>query len=282
MMRLLKGKTVVNHKIPELKAQVSRLRADDVEPTLAVIMAGKDPASELYLKAQKKMAVRIGIRQQNYFLPSNASQESFLSLIRELNQDSKIHAILVELPLPAHLDENLVTQTISADKDVDGMTDVNIGRLWRGTSVIAPATAAGIMTLLHAYRIQISGHFVVIVGRSQIVGRPLSALMLRENATVVIAHSHTHDLKDLTRQADILITDIGIPKLITSDMVKKESVIVDVGINRARGRLCGDVDFERVAPLVHAITPVPGGVGPVTVISLMQQVSDLARRQYGR
>ena len=235
-----------------------------------MIQVGNDPASTVYVGNKKKACEYIGIRSLAYELPEETPEEELLQLIKELNDRDDVNGILVQLPLPAHMDEDKVIQTISPKKDVDGFHPQSVGALSIGQPGFVSCTPAGVIQLLKRTGVEINGKECVIVGRSNIVGKPMALLMLRENATVTVCHSHTKDLKEVTKRADILIVAIGKPKFITKEYVKDGAVVIDVGIHRgADGKLCGDVDYDDVAPITHAITPVPGGVGPMTIAMLM-------------
>lgn len=247
-----------------------RVRAEGIEATLAVIQVGDDPASTVYVGNKKKACEYIGIRSLSFELPEETKEEELLDLVRELNEREDVDGILVQLPLPSHMDEDKVIQTISPKKDVDGFHPQSVGALSIGQPGFVSCTPAGIIQLLKRSGVEIDGKECVIVGRSNIVGKPMALLMLRENATVTICHSHTKQLKEVTKRADILIVAIGKPKFITREYVKDGAVVIDVGIHRdAQNKLCGDVDFDDVEPVASAITPVPGGVVPMTIAMLM-------------
>ena len=261
------GKQISAQIKDELKERVEK---ENLEVTLAVIQVGNDPASTVYVGNKKKACEYIGIRSLAYELPEETPEEELLQLIKELNDRDDVNGILVQLPLPAHMDEDKVIQTISPKKDVDGFHPQSVGALSIGQPGFVSCTPAGVIQLLKRTGVEIDGKECVIVGRSNIVGKPMALLMLRENATVTVCHSHTKDLKEVTKRADILIVAIGKPKFITKEYVKDGAVVIDVGIHRgADGKLCGDVDYDDVAPITHAITPVPGGVGPITIAMLM-------------
>ena len=247
-----------------------RVRAEGIEATLAVIQVGDDPASTVYVGNKKKACEYIGIRSLSVEITEETKEEELLDLVRELNEREDVDGILVQLPLPSHMDEDKVIQTISPKKDVDGFHPQSVGALSIGQPGFVSCTPAGIIQLLKRSGVEIDGKECVIVGRSNIVGKPMALLMLRENATVTICHSHTKQLKEVTKRADILIVAIGKPKFITREYVKDGAVVIDVGIHRdAQNKLCGDVDFDDVEPVASAITPVPGGVGPMTIAMLM-------------
>ena len=261
------GKQISAQIKDELKERVEK---ENLEVTLAVIQVGNDPASTVYVGNKKKACEYIGIRSLAYELPEETPEEELLQLIKELNDRDDVNGILVQLPLPAHMDEDKVIQTISPKKDVDGFHPQSVGALSIGQPGFVSCTPAGVIQLLKRTGVEINGKECVIVGRSNIVGKPMALLMLRENATVTVCHSHTKDLKEVTKRADILIVAIGKPKFITNEYVKDGAVVIDVGIHRgADGKLCGDVDYDDVAPITYAITPVPGGVGPMTIAMLM-------------
>lgn len=261
------GKQISAQIKDELKERVEK---ENLEVTLAVIQVGNDPASTVYVGNKKKACEYIGIRSLAYELPEETPEEELLQLIKELNDRDDVNGILVQLPLPAHMDEDKVIQTISPKKDVDGFHPQSVGALSIGQPGFVSCTPAGVIQLLKRTGVEIDGKECVIVGRSNIVGKPMALLMLRENATVTVCHSHTKNLKEVTKRADILIVAIGKPKFITKEYVKDGAVVIDVGIHRgADGKLCGDVDYDDVAPITHAITPVPGGVGPMTIAMLM-------------
>ena len=261
------GKQISAQIKDELKERVEK---ENLEVTLAVIQVGNDPASTVYVGNKKKACEYIGIRSLAYELPEETPEEELLQLIKKLNDRDDVNGILVQLPLPAHMDEDKVIQTISPKKDVDGFHPQGVGALSIGQPGFVSCTPAGVIQLLKRTGVEINGKECVIVGRSNIVGKPMALLMLRENATVTVCHSHTKDLKEVTKRADILIVAIGKPKFITKEYVKDGAVVIDVGIHRgADGKLCGDVDYDDVAPITHAITPVPGGVGPMTIAMLM-------------
>lgn len=261
------GKQISQQIKDELKEKVKN---ENLDITLAVIQVGNDPASTVYVGNKKKACEYIGIRSLAYELPEETPEAELLELIEQLNKREDVNGILVQLPLPAHMDEDKVIQTISPKKDVDGFHPQSVGTLSIGQPGFVSCTPAGIIQLLKRSGVEMDGKECVIVGRSNIVGKPMALLMLRENATVTICHSHTKDLKEVTKRADILIVAIGKPKFITREYVKEGAVVIDVGIHRGvEQKLCGDVDYEDVAPITHAITPVPGGVGPMTIAMLM-------------
>ncbi|MBO5246847.1 MAG: bifunctional methylenetetrahydrofolate dehydrogenase/methenyltetrahydrofolate cyclohydrolase FolD [Eubacterium sp.] len=270
MAQLIDGKQISKEIKDELKEKVAALKAQGIEGAMAVIQVGEDPASSVYVNNKKKACEYIGIRSESYELAESTSEQELLDLIERLNNDPKINGILCQLPVPAHMDENKIIRAIAPEKDVDGFHTQNVGALVVGQKGFVSCTPAGVIQLLKRSGIEIAGKHCVVVGRSNIVGKPMSLLMLKEHATVTICHSRTSDLQAVCKQADILIVAVGKPKMITADYVKEGAVVIDVGIHRQEnGKLCGDVDFEQVEPIARAITPVPGGVGPMTIAMLM-------------
>jgi len=270
MAKIIDGKTISLQIKDELKERAAALKAGGKTVILAVIQVGNNPASCVYVRNKKKGCEYIGIESLSYELPEETTEEELLTLIRELNQKKEVNGILVQLPLPKHIDEDRVIKTIDPIKDVDGFHPQSVGALCIGQPGFVSCTPAGIIQLLKRSGIEIAGKECVIVGRSNIVGKPMALLLLRENATVTIAHSKTKNLKEVTKRADILIAAVGKPKMITADYVKEGAVVIDVGINRDENdKLCGDVDFDSVEPVCSAITPVPGGVGPMTIAMLL-------------
>lgn len=270
MTQIIDGKKISKEIKDELKEKVAALKAEGKEISLAVIQVGEDPASTVYVGNKKKACEYIGIKSLAYELPESTTEEELLNLVKELNERKDVNGILVQLPLPKHIDESKVIETIDRTKDVDGFHPANVGELVIGGPGFVSCTPAGIIELLKRSNIEIEGKNCVVIGRSNIVGKPMSLLLLRENGTVTITHSRTKDLKDITKQADILVVAIGKPKFVTAEYVKEGAVVIDVGIHRNEdNKLCGDVDYDSVAPLTSAITPVPGGVGPMTIAMLM-------------
>ena len=267
-MELLDGKALANDILYKLSLKVKQL---DTAPNLVVIQVGNDPASSVYVRNKERTAERVDINSETVKLSKHITQDELLEIIDKYNNDSLVNGILVQLPLPKHIDEQVILEAISPVKDVDGFHPLNVGKLNIGQKQMIPSTPAGIMELLKANHIELEGKHVVIVGRSNIVGKPLAHLLLEANATVTIAHSRTKDLKHLTKQADILVVAVGQPELITKDYVKTGAVVIDVGINHTESGLKGDVNFNNVKSKVAAITPVPGGVGPMTIAMLMNQ-----------
>jgi len=280
MAKIIDGKMISAQIKDEVKEATARLKAEGRAVTLAVIQVGNDPASSVYVGNKKKACEYVGFRSLSFELSEETTEKSLLDLIAELNHRSDVNGILVQLPLPKHMDEDKVIAAISPEKDVDGFHAVSVGHLWIGKEGFVSCTPAGIIELLKRSEIDISGKECVVVGRSNIVGKPMAALMLRENATVTICHSRTVDLKEVTKRADILIVAIGKPQFITADYVKPGATVIDVGIHRLEGKkLCGDVDFAEVEPVAGAITPVPGGVGPMTIAMLMKNCLEAALRK---
>lgn len=270
MSQLIDGKKIAAEIKDELKEKVSKLKEEGIHICLAVIQVGDDPASSIYVNNKKKACAYIGIESLAYELPEETTQEELVSLVQKLNGDAKVNGILVQLPLPDHIDADAIIRAISPDKDVDGFHPESVGRLCIGAEGFVSCTPAGVIQLLKRSGIGIAGKECVVIGRSNIVGKPMSILLLRENGTVTITHSRTEDLKKVTGRADILVVAIGRPKFVTKDFVKAGAVVIDVGMHRnADNKLCGDVDFEDVKDKVSAITPVPGGVGPMTIAMLM-------------
>jgi methylenetetrahydrofolate dehydrogenase (NADP+)/methenyltetrahydrofolate cyclohydrolase len=271
MALIIDGKKISAEIKDELKGKVSELNKDGIQITLAVIQVGNDPASSVYVGNKKKACEYIGIRSLAYELPNETTQEELLALVTKLNQDTSVNGILVQLPLPKHIDEDVVIKTILPEKDVDGFHPQSVGALSIGQKGFVSCTPAGIIQLLKRSDIPMDGKECVIIGRSNIVGKPMALLMLRENATVTICHSRTKNLAEVTKRADILIVAIGKPLFVTKDFIKEGAVVIDVGIHRNEdnNKLCGDVDYDDVLEQVSAITPVPGGVGPMTIAMLM-------------
>lgn len=270
MATIIDGKKISTEIKDELKAKVAEYKAKGIEISLAVIQVGNDPASSVYVGNKKKACEYIGINSLSYHLEESTTEAELLELIDKLNKDDAVNGILVQLPVPKHIDEDKIINAISPKKDVDGFHPSSVGALLIGQPGFLPCTPAGIIQLLRRSNIDITGKECVVVGRSNIVGKPMSILLLRENGTVTIAHSKTTDLKAVCKRADILVVAIGKPKFINSDYVKEGAVVIDVGIHRnADNKLCGDVDYDDVFPHVSAITPVPGGVGPMTIAMLM-------------
>lgn len=270
MYQIIDGKKISQEIKDELKAEMAQRKAKGESRCLAVIQVGSDPASTVYVGNKKKACEYVGIESLSYELPEETTEEELLGIIRELNRRKGVNGILVQLPLPPHINEDRVLLAIAPEKDVDGFHPVSVGNLSIGRPGYVSCTPAGIIQLLKRTGIQIEGKECVVLGRSNIVGKPMAMLLLRENGTVTVCHSKTRNLKEITKRADILVVAIGKPRFVDADYVKEGAVVIDVGIHRNEGgRLCGDVDFDSVAPHTSAITPVPGGVGPMTIAMLM-------------
>lgn len=270
MPQIIDGKAISVQIKEEVKEKVTALKAQGKTVCLAVIQVGSDPASSVYVGNKKKACAYVGMESLAYELPEETTQEELLTLIAQLNQKDEVNGILVQLPLPEHIDENAVIAAIDPKKDVDGFHPQSVGALCIGQPGFVSCTPAGIIELLKRSGIEIAGKECVVIGRSNIVGKPMAILLLRENGTVTVAHSRTKKLEEVTKRADILVVAVGKPKMITRDYVKEGAVVIDVGIHRnENNKLCGDVDYEDVAPICSAITPVPGGVGPMTIAMLM-------------
>ncbi|MFH1787108.1 MAG: bifunctional methylenetetrahydrofolate dehydrogenase/methenyltetrahydrofolate cyclohydrolase FolD [archaeon] len=276
--KLMDGKAAAQEVVDALKKEVSSFTK---KPGLALILVGDDPASKIYTASKEKRCAEIGIRSEMNRLPEKTSQRELISLIEKLNKDNSIHGIIVQLPLPKHLDPAEAAAKISQDKDVDGISPANMGRLLRGEDCLVPCTPQGIMYLLKKYGVEINGKRASIVGRSNIVGKPVSVLLLNEHATVTICHSRTADLCAETKKADILVAAVGKARMIKADMVKKGAAVIDVGMNRTADGLAGDVDFDSVSKIAGWITPVPGGVGLMTVAMLMKNTVEAYKRLEG-
>lgn len=279
-MHLLNGKDLAQKLQQEMTQEVTELKEKGLQPGLAVILVGEDPASQVYVRNKERAANNIGMYSVVYRLPETTSETDLIAEIEELNHDDKVHGILVQLPLPKHINEDLVLDTIDPAKDVDGFHPMNLGNLFAGKPTMIPCTPAGIMELIKLSGIDLAGKNAVIIGRSNIVGKPMAHLLLQANATVTICHSKTKDLPKVAKQADVLVVAIGRANFVTADFVKEGAVVIDVGINRdENNKLTGDVKFDEVAPLTSYITPVPGGVGPMTITMLMRQTIDAAKRK---
>ena len=270
MYQIIDGKKISQEIKDELRGKMTELKQKGGSRCLAVIQVGDDPASSVYVNNKKKACEYIGIDSESYHLPEETTEKELLELIDELNRKPEVNGILVQLPLPKQIDENKILLAISPEKDVDGFHPANVGNLSIGRPGFVSCTPAGVIQLLKRSGVEIEGKECVVLGRSNIVGKPMAMLLLRENGTVTVCHSRTNNLKEITKRADILVAAIGRPKFIDADYVKEGAVVIDVGIHRnENGKLCGDVDFESVAPHCAAITPVPGGVGPMTIAMLM-------------
>lgn len=283
MYQIIDGKKISFEVKEEVKQKVSALKEKGISVGLAVVLVGEDPASKVYVNNKKKACEALGINSYEYLMPETASQEELLTLVEKLNKDERVDGILVQLPLPRHLDEKQVIAAISPDKDVDAFHAVNVGKIMIGDYTFAPCTPAGIIELIERSGISLEGKNCVVIGRSNIVGKPMSMLLLHKNATVTICHSRTKKLADVVANADVVVAAVGKPKFVTADMVKEGAVVIDVGINRMDdGKLCGDVDFDAVAPKCSYITPVPGGVGPMTIAVLMQNTLKAAENKLNK
>jgi len=282
MARIIDGKLVSQAVKDSVKEQVSLLNSKGVSVTLAVIIVGDDPASRIYVNNKKKACEATGIISREYALPADTSLEELIALIEKLNSDSEVNGILCQLPLPEGFDEKAVIAAISPEKDVDAFNAVNTGHIMIGDYTFLPCTPAGITEMLDYYDIPVRSKHCVVIGRSNIVGKPMAMLLLKRDGTVTICHSKTENLADITRQADILVAAVGRAKFVSADMVKEGAVVIDVGMNRdVDGKLCGDVDFEAVEKKASFITPVPGGVGPMTIATLMKNTVIAAKLQNG-
>lgn len=273
---IINGKEIAARRLGLLKEKIAR---EGLTPTLATVLVGEDPASQMYVRMKHRACEQVGIRSVNVTFSSDASTRDILEKMRELNEDPDIDGILVQLPLPEGIETAAVLEAVSPEKDVDGFHPVNMGRLVTGLPGPRPCTPRGIMTLLKEYRISVSGKRAVVVGRSVDVGRPVALLLLHADATVTICHSKTANLADITREADIVVSAAGKAGIITADMIKPGTTVIDVGTNHVNGKLCGDVDFPAVEKIAGAITPVPGGVGPMTIASLMENTAEAARNR---
>lgn len=282
MAQIIDGKAVSQFVKDGVRDEVTALREKGVTVGLAVIIVGNDPASRTYVNNKKKACEATGIISEEYALPEETTMEELLALIKQLNAKKSINGILCQLPLPKHLDEKIVIENISPEKDVDAFHAVNTGHIMLGDYSFLPCTPAGIMEMLKYYNIEIEGKECVVIGRSNIVGKPMAMLLLQKNGTVTVCHSRTKNLKEVTRRADILVAAVGKPYFVTADMVKDGAVVIDVGMDRnSEGKLCGDVDFKEVEKKASYITPVPGGVGPMTIATLMKNTVTAAKQQNG-
>jgi len=279
-MNLIDGKALAAKMQAELKVKVDKLKEADNVPGLAVILVGEDPASQIYVRNKARQATAIGLNSSVVRLPETVSEQELLDLIEQYNQSEQWHGILVQLPLPEHISEEKVLLAIDPEKDVDGFHPMNMGRLWSGNPLMIPSTPAGIMEMFREYNVELSGKRAVVIGRSNIVGKPMAQLLMMADATVTIAHSKTENLRELTKEADILVVAIGRDRMIKAEDVKEGAVVIDVGMNRDEdGKLHGDVDFDEVKDVASLITPVPGGVGPMTITMLMEQTVRAASRK---
>lgn len=279
MTQIIDGKKIASEIRGRIKEEVNILTAEGRRPGLAAVLVGDNPASVIYVRNKRKACEEAGIYSEEHKLPASTSQEDLLNLIFRLNNDSKIHGILVQLPLPKHLDADQVVYAVSPKKDVDGLHPSNIGHLTMGSPVFVPCTPAGVIAMLDYQKIPIEGQRAVIIGRSNLVGRPVSLLLMHRNATITVCHSRTRDIGAVCREGDLLIAAIGKPRFVTAEMVKEGAAVIDVGINRLPdGKLVGDVDYEGVLKKAGWITPVPGGVGPMTIAMLLQNTLESAKR----
>ncbi|MGI6274547.1 MAG: bifunctional methylenetetrahydrofolate dehydrogenase/methenyltetrahydrofolate cyclohydrolase FolD [Acutalibacteraceae bacterium] len=282
MATRIDGKAVAAKIRAQVAQDVEALKARGICPGMAVVLVGDDPASKIYVNNKKKACAETGIYSEEHLLPAETTQEELLALIEKLNADEKIHGILVQSPLPKHLDEKLVVEHIDPRKDVDAFHAYNVGKIMIGDFTFLPCTPAGVIELIRSTGVPIEGKNCVVVGRSNIVGKPMAMLLLHNNGTVTICHSRTKNLAEICRGADILVAAVGKPKFITADMVKPGTIVIDVGMDRdENGKLCGDVDFDAVEPIASYITPVPGGVGPMTIAMLMKNAVRAAEIQCG-
>ncbi len=283
MAKILDGKAVSAAVKERVAAEVAALGAEGVSVGLAVILVGDDSASRVYVNNKKKACEVCGIRSFEYALPAETTQEELVALIEKLNADPAVNGILCQLPVPKHIDDKAVIAAIAPEKDVDAFHVANVGHIMVGDYTFLPCTPAGVMELLHSANISPEGKRCVVIGRSNIVGKPMAMLLLHENGTVTVCHSRTKDLAAVCREADILVAAVGRAKFVTADMVKEGAAVIDVGMNRdENGKLCGDVDYDAVEPVAGYITPVPGGVGPMTIAMLMQNTLTAAKQQNGR
>ena len=281
MATIIDGKAVSAQVRAQAAQEVAQLKEQGIHPGLAVVIVGDDPASRVYVNNKKKACAEIGIHSEEYALRAETTHEELLNLVENLNHKKEINGILVQLPLPKHLDEKAVIKAIDPIKDVDAFHAENVGRIMIGDFHFLPCTPAGVMELLHSANIEVSGKHCVVIGRSNIVGKPMAMLLLHQNGTVTICHSKTKNLSEICRSADILVAAVGIPKFVKADMVKPGAVVIDVGMDRdENGKLCGDVDFAQVEPIASYITPVPGGVGPMTIAMLMKNTITAAKIQH--
>ncbi|EJQ47707.1 FolD protein [Bacillus cereus BAG5X1-1] len=276
---IIKGNEVAEKKRAQLKEEVVKLKEQGIVPGLAVILVGEDPASRSYVKGKEKGCEQVGIYSELIELPETITEERLLAEIDRLNGDDRINGILVQLPLPKHIEEKAIIERISPEKDVDGFHPISVGRMMTGQDTFLPCTPHGILELVKETNLDISGKHVVVIGRSNIVGKPVGQLFLNENATVTYCHSKTRNIEELSKLADILIVAVGRPKMVTADYIKEGAVVIDVGVNRLEtGKLCGDVDFDNVLDVAGYITPVPKGVGPMTITMLLHNTVESARR----
>lgn len=279
-MNIIDGKKLAEERRLINAEEIAQLAQKGIKPSLAVVLVGDNDASKVYVRNKIRACEKWGIRSIEHRLPASTTEEELIALIKNMNEDSEVNGILVQLPLPSHICEETILNLINPEKDVDGFSDVNAGKVMRGTNVLTACTPKGIVQLIKSTGTEIKGKNCVIIGRSNIVGKPIAMLMLNESATVTVCHSKTQNLAEITSKADILISAIGVSKFVKADMVKEGAVVIDVGINRdENNKLCGDVDFENVSPKCSFITPVPGGVGPMTISCLMENTVIAAKMQ---
>lgn len=280
MAEIISGKIVSEQVKNRVKAEAEKLKEQGVNIGLAVVIVGNDPASRVYVNSKKKACEYVGFNSYEYALDENITQQELLDLVEVLNNDRKVNGILVQLPLPKHIDENAIINAISPEKDVDAFHPFNVGKIMIGDFAFLPCTPAGVMELIDSTGVEIAGKSCVVIGRSNIVGKPMAMLLLHRSGTVTICHSKTQNLKEICKNADILVASVGKPNFVTADMVKEGAVVIDVGINRLEnGKLCGDVKFDEVSEKAGWITPVPGGVGPMTIAMLMQNTLTAGKLQ---
>jgi len=279
-MGIIDGKMVSAKVKAEVKAEVQHLKEKNIYVGLAVVIVGEDPASKIYVNNKKKACEAAGIYSREYALPGETTQEELLALIEKLNNDDQIHGILVQSPLPGHINETVIVENINPIKDVDAFHAYNVGKIMTGDFAFLPCTPAGVIELIHSTGTEIAGKNCVVIGRSNIVGKPMAMLLLHNNATVTICHSRTQNLKEFCKNADILVSAVGRSHFVTADMVKEGAIVIDVGMNRDEsGKLCGDVEFDETLPIASHITPVPGGVGPMTIAMLLKNTVTAAKLQ---
>lgn len=280
MAEIISGKIVSEQVKNRVKAEAEKLKEQGVNIGLAVVIVGNDPASRVYVNSKKKACEYVGFTSYEYALDENITQQELLDLVEVLNNDRKVNGILVQLPLPKHIDENAIINAISPEKDVDAFHPFNVGKIMIGDFAFLPCTPAGVMELIDSTGVEIAGKSCIVIGRSNIVGKPMAMLLLHRSGTVTICHSKTQNLKEICKNADILVASVGKPNFVTADMVKEGAVVIDVGINRLEnGKLCGDVKFDEVSEKAGWITPVPGGVGPMTIAMLMQNTLTAGKLQ---
>lgn len=283
MAKEINGKLISQNLKDKVKVEVAKLNEQGIFPGLAVIIVGNDPASRVYVNNKKKACEYTGIKSVEYALPEDTSEKELLQLIEKLNADEQVNGILCQLPVPEHIDEKAIINAISPEKDVDAFHPTNVGHIMIGDHTLLPCTPAGVIEMLDFCKIDLTSKNCVVIGRSNIVGKPMAMLLLQRNATVTVCHSKTKNLADITRQADVIVSAVGKINTVTADMVKDGAVVIDVAINRKEdGKLCGDVDFENVSQKASYITPVPGGVGPMTISVLMKNTLNAAKKQNGR